>query len=232
MIDWHSHILPEMDDGSKNTEESLKLLRMQSEQGVDVVIATPHYYAEEEKLCDFLSRREQSFRSLQKNLLSEHPKILLGAEVRYYPGISLMEDIKQLCIEGTSLLLLEMPFSEWTEYTVREVLKLSHFSGVTVILAHMERYLSFQNKEVWRRFKDSGILMQVNASFFLQFSTKRKALGFLKNAEVHFLGSDCHNITSRPPHIGSALDLIRKKFGDQFVYQMQEFGYSLLFENK
>ena len=230
MIDWHSHILPGMDDGSQNTEESLALLRMQSEQGVEVVIATPHYYAEEEKTDDFLKRRERSFRSLQKSLLPEHPKILLGAEVRYYPGISLMEDIKRLCIEGTSLLLLEMPFSEWTEYTVREVLKLSHFSGVTVILAHMERYLSFQNKDVWKRFRESGILLQVNASFFLQFSTKRKALSFLKNTEVHFLGSDCHNTSSRPPYIGKALEVIRKKFGDHFVYQMQEYGYSLLFE--
>lgn len=231
MIDWHSHILPQMDDGSQSTEESLALLRMQSEQGVEVVIATPHYYAQQESLSDFLARREQSLGILQENLPSEHPKILLGAEVRYYPGISVMENIKSLCVEGTNLLLLEMPFSEWTEYTVREVLKLSHSCGVTVILAHIERYLSFQNKEVWKRFRESGILMQVNASFFLQFSTKRKALGLLKNAEVHFLGSDCHNTVSRSPRIGEALTLIRKKFGDDFVDQMQGFGYSLLFDH-
>jgi protein-tyrosine phosphatase len=231
MIDWHSHILPKMDDGSQSVEESLALLRMQSEQGVEVVIATPHYYADEEPLDDFLVRRTHSFRVLQEKLPPECPKILLGAEVRYYPGISMMENIKKLCVEGTFLLLLEMPFSEWTEYTVREVLKLSHSCGVTVILAHIERYLSFQNKEVWTRFRDSGILMQVNASFFLQFSTKRKALGLLKNAKVHFLGSDCHNTDSRSPRIGEALNLICKKFGDCFVEQMQDFGYSLLFDH-
>lgn len=229
MIDWHSHILPGVDDGSQSTEESLKLLRKQAEQGVEVVIATPHYYAEEEKLDDFLARRERSFQSLQQELTPDLPKVLLGAEVRYYPGISMMEDIRRLCIEGTSLLLLEMPFSEWTEYTVRDVLKLAHSSGVTVILAHMERYLSFQNKEVWKRFRESGILMQANASFFLQFSTKRKALNFLRNADVRFIGSDCHNMDFRPPRIGEAFELIRKKFGERFASQMQEYGYSLLF---
>ena len=50
MIDWHSHVLPQMDDGSKSAEESLAMLKMQSEQGVDTVIATPHFYANDESL--------------------------------------------------------------------------------------------------------------------------------------------------------------------------------------
>ena len=228
MIDWHSHILPGMDDGSRSVEESLKLLSMEAEQGVDLVIATPHFYAEEESQSLFLERRNDAFRCLQKEMNPNLPKILLGAEVRYYPGISQMENIKALCIEGTSLLLLEMPFSDWKEYTVREVLKLAHSGSVTVIFAHAERYLPFQNKDVWKRFSGSGILLQVNASFFLQFSTKRKALQLLRNAEVRFVGSDCHNTLSRPPRMGEAFDVIRKKFGDEFVLQMQEYGYSLL----
>ncbi len=228
MIDWHAHILPNIDDGSQSVEESLKLLTMQAEQGVDMVIATPHFCAEEESPEHFLDRRERSFQSLQKELPLGLPKVLLGAEVQYYPGISQLKNIKSLCIEGTSLILLEMPFSDWTEYTVREVIKLAHSGSVTVILAHVERYLSFQNKSVWKRFSESGILMQVNASFFLQMKTKRKALQLLKNAEVRFVGSDCHNVTARPPRFGEAIDVIRKKFGEQFVLQMQEYGYSLL----
>lgn len=228
MIDWHSHVLPDMDDGSRNAEESLKLLSMESEQGVRLVIATPHFDAQEETEAQFLERRERAFRCLQKEMNANHPKILLGAEVRYYPGISQLENLKSLCIEGTSLLLLEMPFSAWTEYTVREVLKLSHFGSVTLILAHVERYFSFQNKSVWKRFSESGILMQANASFFLQFSTRRRALRLLQNAEIRFVGSDCHNTISRPPRLGEAFDIIRNKMGEQFVFQMQEYGYSML----
>ena len=228
MIDWHTHILPNVDDGSQSVEESVQLLTMQAEQGVEVVIATPHFCAEEESPEHFLARRERSFQSLQKEMSIGLPKILLGAEVQYYPGISQLKDVKKLCIEGTSLLLLEMPFSDWTEYTVREVIKLAHSGSVTVILAHVERYLSFQNKSVWKRFSESGILMQVNASFFLQMKTKRKALQMLRNAEVRFVGSDCHNVTVRPPRFGEAIDVIRKKFGEQFVFQMQKYGYSLL----
>lgn len=229
MIDWHAHILPGIDDGSQSVEESVKLLNMQSEQGVEVVIATPHFCAEKESVEQFLHRREKSFQCLQKEMASDLPKILLGAEVQYYSGISQLQDIKKLCIEGTSLLLLEMPFSDWTEYTVREVIKLAHSGSVTVILAHVERYLSFQNKAVWKRFSESGILMQVNASFFLELKTKRKALKLLENADVRFVGSDCHNVTSRPPRFGEAFDVIQKKLGEQFIDQMQRYGYSLLF---
>lgn len=228
MIDWHSHILPSVDDGSQSPEESLKLLKMEAEQGVDLVIATPHFYAEEESPEHFLERRKNAFLSLQKQMDADLPKILLGAEVRYYPGISQMQNIKALCIEGTSLLLLEMPFSDWREYTVREVLKLAHSGDITVILAHVERYLPFQNKDVWKRFAESGIFMQANASFFLQFSTKRKALYLLQNAQIRLIGSDCHHTISRPPRMGEAFDVIRKKFGEEFVFQMQEYGYSLL----
>lgn len=228
MIDWHAHILPNVDDGSQSVEESLKLLTMQSEQGVEVVIATPHFCAEDESVEHFLDRREKSFQCLQKEMNSDLPKVLLGAEVQYYPGISQLNHIKRLCIEGTSLLLLEMPFSDWTEYTVREVIKLAHSGSITVILAHVERYFSFQNKAVWKRFSESGVLMQVNASFFLQMKTRRKALQLLKNAEVRFVGSDCHNVDLRPPHFGEAFDVIQKKFGEHFVHQMQGYGYSLL----
>ena len=117
MIDWHSHILPEMDDGSKNVEESLCLMKMLAEQGVDTVIATPHFYANDESVDSFLERRAVSYEKLQTQLSDSLPEVLLGAEVSYYPGISRMADLKRLKIEKTQLLLLEMPMSKWKEYS-------------------------------------------------------------------------------------------------------------------
>ena len=72
--------------------------------------------------------------------------------------------------------------------------------------------------------------MQANASFFNEIFSKRKALDMLANGGIHMIGSDCHNVRSRPPRLNKAYDLIRKKFSDEFVTQFNEYGYSLLFE--
>lgn len=230
MIDWHSHILPNMDDGSRNVSESVNLLKMLSEQNVDTVVATPHFYATEESSERFLQRRMRCYDKLIAEVSSElkMPRILLGAEVKYYPGISARDDLRNFCIEGTNLLLLEMPFSEWTEYTLRELNVLACSKGVTIVLAHIERYLPFQKLDLWNRLRNSGILMQVNASYFSNFGTKRKALRLLESGLVHMIGSDCHNVTSRPPLIAKAYDVIHKKFGENFISQMHEYGHSLL----
>lgn len=230
MIDWHSHILPNMDDGSRDAAESQMLLQMLSKQNVDTVVATPHFFASRESVRTFLQRREQSYEALIKNAssVSRMPDILLGAEVKYYPGISAMEDLCSLCIEGTRLLLLEMPHSEWSEYTIKELEALAYAKGLTVVLAHIERYFSHKKEVLWSRLRDSGILMQVNASYFADFGTKRKALRLLENGMVHMIGSDCHNMTSRPPLITRAYDVIRKKFGDEWIDQMCVYGRSLL----
>ena len=197
---------------------------------MDTVIATPHFYATTESKESFLQRRSQCYQKLKEEIFSEEdlPHILLGAEVKYYSGISAREDLRDLCIEGTRLLLLEMPFSEWTEYTLRELNILSRSKRIVVVLAHIERYWSLQKADVWNTLRDNGILMQVNASFFTGAFTKRKALRLLDDGFVHMIGSDCHGITTRPPVISSAYDFIHRKFGGEFIAQMQEYAESLL----
>ena len=228
MIDWHSHILPGVDDGSRDIEESLALLRMEMEQGVDTVIATPHFFANDESPDDFIYRRQNGYDGLKQNMPEGAPSILLGAEVRYYPGIGKLSDLKKLCIGDTRLLLLEMPMEKWTDYTVRELVDIEAARHVKLILAHIERYLPMQSVDAWSKLYDSGIRMQVNASYFAGFTTKRKALSSLLEGGIHFIGSDCHNVKYRPPKIGAAYEIIRKKFGDEFVNQMNEYGKSLL----
>ncbi len=228
MIDWHSHILPEMDDGSKSAEQSAELLKMLSEQGIQTVVATPHYYANDESVEKFLERRTKALSKLDFALCEDFPKILLGAEVRFYHGISRMQELKGLCTQGSRLLLLEMPESKWTEYTVRELIELSGVREIKVVLAHIERYLRYQSIDTWERLYDSGILMQANASFFNGITTRRKAMSLLKNQKIHFIGSDCHNTAHRPPNIGSAYGIIRKKFSDEYVNQMSAYGNSML----
>lgn len=232
MIDWHSHILPKMDDGSNDVTESIKLLKMLAEQGVDIVAATPHFNADAEPAEQFLNRRDASYQLLSSQLPECVPKIILGAEVKYYSGIGKMHALKQLRIEGTKLLLLEMPVSKWTEYTVRELVEIAGIGDLTVMLAHMERYLPFQSASVWELLYRKNILMQVNASFFADFRTRHKAFSLLSKGRIHFIGSDCHSVDLRPPKINNAYSIIEKRYGNDFIRQMNEFSYSMFANNK
>lgn len=228
MIDWHSHVLPQMDDGSKSLEESIELLTMLASQGADTVIATPHFYANDESVSKFLERRRASYEKLSEGLSSEMPRVLLGAEVSYYSGISHLEGLSSLCIEGTKLLLLEMPFAKWTDHTVREVIEIASRGDVTVVLAHIERYIGIVGASVFADLREYGVLMQVNASFFIRIGTKRRALKLLSSGLIQLIGSDTHNTSVRFPKLGLAYNIIEKKLGENLICEINEYGCFLL----
>lgn len=228
VIDWHSHILPGIDDGSSDVDESIELLKALAEQGVDMVIATPHFSADKESVFEFIQRRKTAYDKLAKNAYGGMSEILLGAEVEYYSGISRLEGLENLCVENTDVLLLEMPFSSWKEATVNELIGIAATKNITLVLAHIERMIKFQSRTTINRLLQSGVLMQVNASFFAEFRTRRKALSLLKSGNIQLLGSDCHNISSRPPNLGKAFEIIKKSLGEEFLNQMNEYGNSVL----
>lgn len=227
MIDFHSHILPGIDDGSKSVEETLQLLRMLSDQGIKIVCATPHFNADRISVDDFLEKRTASYKSLEGILTDDLPEIRQGAEVAYYEGISRMESLSKLCIDGTGLLLIEMPFTAWTEFTVQEIIQLSCSGNMRIVLAHIERYLPYLKKSVLNRILETDILLQVNASFFNDLPTRRKALKMLKNGDIQLFGSDCHNTSVRPPKLSDALCIVEKKMGAEYLDDMFGYWFSL-----
>ena len=231
MIDWHSHILPAMDDGSKDPDESMAMIDALAAQGVDAVILTPHFYANDESVEAFLERRKESLDALKARMGNREMNLICGAEVRYYPGISRLEEIDRLTVGGTKLLLLEMPFAKWSDHTVKELLELANMRGVRIVMAHIERYLAFQSSRLLDTLIDNGIQMQVNASFFERAFTRKKAIRLLASGYVHFLGSDCHNMTTRAPRLSDAYSLIQKKLGDDFVLQMNAYSYQAIGQN-
>ncbi len=200
MIDFHTHILPGMDDGSKNVRQSLEMLRMEQKMGIDTVFLTPHFYASQNSPETFLNRREEAWERLQEDMEENLPQLLLGAEVQYYESIGYAENLSSLCIQGTNLLLLEMPFNRWDDRAVRTVLDLNGMDGIQIVLAHIDRYLKFVKEDVWDLFQRSGILMQLNASAFSGLLHRRKAVSLMQNGFVQFIGSDCHNLDSRKPN--------------------------------
>lgn len=211
MIDVHSHVLPGMDDGSRSVEESLTMLEASAKQGVTCMAATPHFYADENSPEEFLTRRALAAQQLRNAWRPGLPTLKLGAEVCYFEGISRCEGLERLRFEGIDLLLLEMPFCPWTKRMVREVLEIHSQAGITVLLAHIERYLRWQQEEVWDTLGAAGVLNQCNASFFLRWQTKRKALRMLRKGRIHLLGSDCHNMDIRPPRLGEVLTVLGQR---------------------
>lgn len=228
MIDWHSHVLPQMDDGSRSLEESAELLTMLSAQGVNTVIATPHFYPNDESVSKFLERRAAAYEKIASILNDSMPEVILGAEVSYYSGISHNEELSKLCIEGTRLLLLEMPFAKWTDHTIREIIEIASRGDVTVVLAHIERYFDIQSEKIFASLQEYGVIMQVNSSFFNRNTTKRKALKLLANGKIQLIGSDTHNVSTRPPTLSDAYNTIEKKFGKDFIYEINGYGRFLL----
>lgn len=228
MIDFHSHVLPGIDDGSKSVGESVALLSMLKDQGIKTVVATPHFDAKRNTPEEFIEKRRASYEMLLPEIKDGFPKIVLGAEVAYYAGIERLTGLSSLTAGESDLLLLEMPISVWTDYTVKELVDLTTTKNLTVVLAHAERYLDLQRIKTVERLYECGILMQYNADFFLRFGQKRKALKFLERGEIHLIGSDCHNLTSRPPRIGEAYGRMKRKLGDGFYSLFCGYGYSLL----
>ncbi len=231
MIDFHSHILPNVDDGSKSVEESVEMLRMLKAQGVTKVIATPHFYANHNSVDEFLIRRDNSFTNLSRALTLDLPDIILGAEVKYYEGISRLEQLNKLRIGNSKLILLEMPFRNWTNFTLRELRDISNSGNVTVVIAHIERYLGYQNKGIIEDLVRSGILIQANAEFFTSIINRKKAVSMLKNNMIHFIGSDCHNLSSRAPNFDKAVSYIQRKAGNNMLLQIENLATGYLYSN-
>ena len=170
MVDFHSHILPEMDDGADSVETSLAMLRESFRQDVDLICATPHFYADEEDPKSFLRRRSEAYSRLKAAMGDGEgfPRILLGAEVLYFPGISVAEEMRQLCLAGTFLLLVEPPMLPWTEAMLDEIESCVDSLRCVPVIAHIDRYMRLLNDpSLLDRVSERKMLIQANAAFFL-----------------------------------------------------------------
>ncbi len=231
MLDLHTHILPAMDDGSRDVEETLQMLSAEKKAGVNCIAFTPHFYPHREDPERFLRRRARCLEALEsaegyENVRPE--RVLPGAEVAYFDGISRVENIEALCLGDTGAMLIEMPFCTWNDRMLREIGEMQKTCGIRPILAHVERYLQFQSLRVVEELVDEGVWVQVNASFFQRFTTKRKALKMLDRGLIHFLGTDCHNMQSRPPNMTGAVQAIDKKLGKDALNHLQWMEKALL----
>lgn len=231
MIDFHSHILPNMDDGSSNSGQSLEMLHTCAKQNINTIVATPHFYRNKDSVTSFLRRRDAAYLRLKQKIDGENglPDILLGSEVKFFEGISRIDEINRLCIGESRCLLLEMPFEKWNWRTLNEVYYLLSTKNLAVIIAHVERYLPYKNnKDNFYDLIEMGAVLQINTSNFRRFRTRKMALDLLKIGDCFVLGTDCHNMTDRKPDFNKAFDVIAAKLGEERMHKINILSKSLL----
>lgn len=217
MVDLHCHILPCIDDGPQNVEESVALVRRELGDGVDAIAVTPHFIKARQDIEEFCSRRKSSLKMLQDALEKERIdiRIVEGAEVALCVDLPKTNGIERLQYAGTGFMLVELPGDYYYDW-IPETLFQLRLIGITPVLAHVERcsYLVKEAKNLCE-LVDSGCITQVNASFLLhanliEFSRIRK---LMEKQLVHVIATDSHSIAHRPPQLGEAMAKIKKKWG-------------------
>ncbi len=229
MIDFHSHIIPKIDDGSKSVEMSVEMLKMSFSQGVTDIVATPHFYINNNDADDFIKTRTHCFKKLTASLDDNMPNIYLGAEVYYFHRMSAYDGLDLLTINNSEYLLLEMPFVKWTRAILDEVEELIYQRGFKIIIAHIERYLDLQKgTNNINQLLSLNPIVQMNGEYINGFFTKKKALNFINNGIVHLIGSDCHNLDDRKPNLDKAYAIIENKLGIDTVNKINKLGKEIL----
>lgn len=231
VIDFHSHILPGIDDGSADLKESIAMLRMEAEQGITHVIATPHFYARYDSPEQFLKKRDRAEAQLRQEMAKYRglPQISVGAEVYFFRGMSESEFLPQLTIRGKSCILIEMPHAPWSEEIYRELEAIWEKRGVTPIIAHVDRYIApFRTHQIPQRLAEMPVFVQANADFFLERVTEGMALRMLKADQIQLLGSDCHNASDRKPNLEAAMQRIERKLGREALERIRDYESRIL----
>lgn len=220
LFDFHSHILPQMDDGSRSVAQSIDMLRAEAAQGVRVVAATPHFYPHQETPAAFLERRARAEATLREAMAKESglPDVVVGAEVYAFEGMSDSEALSRLTLAGGDALLVEMPMTAWSDRLLEELAQIHIKQGLTPIVAHLDRYVHrFNARRTVARMANLPVFIQVNGTFFTERATRRTALALLCENRIHLLGSDCHDLEKRPPNLADAARIIAEKADPSWV---------------
>ena len=190
MIDLHSHLAYGFDDGAVDREVCCRMLEAYAAGGVTTVCATSHFYPQDILPEVFLEEREDSLKLLLKGYgHGRRPSILLGAEVLICQGLENMEGLRDLCVQGTDVMLLEMPFThgDWDRSlynTVREIKK----QGINPVLAHVDRYPKESIEELF----DMGLYGQINCDSLVKLFKPKHLLRWIEDGKIVAFGSDLH----------------------------------------
>ena len=228
IIDFHTHVLPGIDDGSKSVEMSTEMLAESARQGVEVIVTTPHFYADSMGIESFLRQRDEALAKVRPISEQYGIRLVPGGEVAFFSNMSRAEGLERLCIEGTHYMLLEMPFRPWNSMDLTEVDHIIR-RGIRPIIAHVERFFSFQrDKYIMEDLMEKEVIVQVNAECLIERSTRRLGVKLFKTGYAELLGSDCHNLSSRKPNLAEGRRILEKKVKNDVLDDIDDLGAYLL----
>lgn len=223
-VDFHLHVLPGMDDGAKDLDESAKMLSVIKAQGIDKIVATPHFLPHVSRPEEFLKQREEAKEKIIG--LKDRPKICLGAEIEYFAGIGTSEEMRKLCIEGTEFMIIEMPSYRWDTSIFQDIANIHIRLGCTPIIAHIDRYFGYQRKKEMLKLREKRVLFQLNADEVIEHPCK--AFWYIKNGFADIFGSDAHNVDKRPPQLDKAFEKLETKLEPDYFYNLEGLSENLL----
>lgn len=214
IVDIHSHIIPGIDDGAKNMEITLEMLRNAEKDGTKQIIATPHYLLE----------YGEAMISEVKEFVNEINEILTrdGVDVKVYSGqeVYYTENIIQYYMEGkigtlndSKYMLIEFPMRKFDDNIIDIIYELQ-VRHIIPIIAHPERYKTIIEKTSYiNRFINEGYLFQMNTGSLegkFGADVQKTAEILLRNGIYNFIGSDAHDTKNRNTGLSAAITLINK----------------------
>ena len=222
MTDLHSHILPGIDDGAKDEAACAALLRAQRASGVTQITCTPHFYFERQSIEEFCQNRAAAKQRMLTHCAKELEGITLkiGAEVLFSPGL-LELNLSSLCMEDTTVMLVELPTSFYPLWT-RDVLYRLGGLGVVPLIAHVERYpYVMESPNLLLEWISAGAYIQVNAASLVRHKKHRDLiLKMIQHRLVHVIATDTHSPAKRPPLMDQAMAVIESNCGARISMEM------------
>lgn len=233
-IDFHTHIIPGIDDGAKDIEQSRQMIESLMSQSVNKIVLTPHFYPHQISMDEFLRRRESGYEKLLS--LPESEKVVFyKASETYYSHILLnYKDLTPICVGESRFLLLELPRKKrFEEKMFIDIDRMINEQGITPIIAHAERYPAIKKDiNILSRLKELGCLLQMDCDSLLDFFSAGFSKKLLRRGYIDLLGTDCHDMKERPPKMNEAVKFITKKFGEDVVLCLEENAKKILCINK
>ena len=236
MIDFHTHILPNIDDGSKSIEETFNLIKEAEKAGFKKIISTSHYL-EKYYEVDVIERKAW-IDTLNKTIKerNEEIELYLGNEIYFSDNIiSLLEEGKATTINNTSYLLFELQLNAKPFNIYNIIYELLEYKLIPV-LAHPERYTFVQSEpELVYDLIQKGVLMQCNyGSIIGQYGKKAQIIvkKLYENNMVHFLGTDVHKQNTIYERIPEILPQISEIIGEEKLEEITTLNAQKVLENK
>ena len=236
MIDFHTHIIPQIDDGARSVEETFNIIKEAKEVGFEKIISTSHYIIDQYEKNEI--ERKALLDAIEKraNETIGNIELYLGSEIYINSNMEeLLQEEEASTINGSRYVLFEVSMKR-KPLNLQERIYALIENGYKPIIAHPERYEFVQeNPDILKEYIEMGVLFQANYGSFIGIyggKAKKTAKKLLKDDMIHFLGSDVHRQESIYPKIPKCIKEIRKIISYRKFKELSELNAQAVLDNQ